>query len=122
VSSVERAGVRSRSSSARPCPHRDSRRRRRTASCRRRSRTWCATPRVPPPTSRSRCSRASSSSASRTSRHGCPGARRARRRPRPRGHRRACGAARGHAEYGERPGGGYRVLATLPLGSDGGTT
>ncbi|WP_448006353.1 ATP-binding protein [Agromyces bauzanensis] len=28
----------------------------------------------------------------------------------------------GHAEYGERPGGGYRVLATLPLGSDGGTT
>lgn len=28
----------------------------------------------------------------------------------------------GHAEYGARPGGGYRVLATLPLGSDGGTT
>ncbi|WP_448811377.1 sensor histidine kinase [Agromyces bauzanensis] len=28
----------------------------------------------------------------------------------------------GHAEYGERPGGGYRVLATLPLGSNGGTT
>ncbi|GAA4372785.1 sensor histidine kinase [Agromyces bauzanensis] len=28
----------------------------------------------------------------------------------------------GHAEHGERPGGGYRVLATLPLGSDGGTT
>ena len=28
----------------------------------------------------------------------------------------------GHAEYGVRPGGGYRVLATLPLGSDGGTT
>jgi signal transduction histidine kinase len=27
----------------------------------------------------------------------------------------------GRAEYGERPGGGYRVLATLPLGSDGGT-
>ena len=27
----------------------------------------------------------------------------------------------GHAEYGARPGGGYRVLATLPLGSDGGT-
>ena len=26
----------------------------------------------------------------------------------------------GRAEYGERPGGGYRVLATLPLGSDGG--
>lgn len=28
----------------------------------------------------------------------------------------------GRAEYGETPGGGYRVLATLPLGSDGGTT
>jgi len=27
----------------------------------------------------------------------------------------------GHAEFGLRPGGGYRVLATLPLGSDGGT-
>jgi signal transduction histidine kinase len=27
----------------------------------------------------------------------------------------------GRAEYGEQPGGGYRVLATLPLGSDGGT-
>lgn len=26
----------------------------------------------------------------------------------------------GRAEYGERDGGGYRVLATLPLGSDGG--
>lgn len=26
----------------------------------------------------------------------------------------------GRAEYGERAGGGYRVLATLPLGSDGG--
>jgi signal transduction histidine kinase len=26
----------------------------------------------------------------------------------------------GRAEYGERPGGGYRVLATLPLESDGG--
>lgn len=26
----------------------------------------------------------------------------------------------GRAEYGERTGGGYRVLATLPLGSDGG--
>ncbi|MFB9308497.1 signal transduction histidine kinase [Agromyces hippuratus] len=26
----------------------------------------------------------------------------------------------GRAEFGERPGGGYRVLATLPLGSDGG--
>jgi signal transduction histidine kinase len=25
----------------------------------------------------------------------------------------------GRAEYGPRPGGGYRVLATLPLGSDG---
>lgn len=28
----------------------------------------------------------------------------------------------GLAEYGERPGGGYRVLATLPLGSNGGAT
>ncbi|MDF2574187.1 MAG: histidine kinase [Agromyces sp.] len=28
----------------------------------------------------------------------------------------------GRAEYGETPGGGYRVLATLPLGSDGGST
>ncbi|WP_169053809.1 histidine kinase [Agromyces sp. H66] len=28
----------------------------------------------------------------------------------------------GHAEYGQRPGGGYRVLATLPLGPEGGTT
>ncbi|WP_143231531.1 sensor histidine kinase [Agromyces cerinus] len=27
----------------------------------------------------------------------------------------------GRAEFGERPGGGYRVLATLPLGSDGGS-
>jgi signal transduction histidine kinase len=27
----------------------------------------------------------------------------------------------GRAEYGERPGGGYRVLATLPLGSEGET-
>ena len=27
----------------------------------------------------------------------------------------------GRAEYGDRPGGGYRVLATLPLGPDGGT-
>jgi signal transduction histidine kinase len=27
----------------------------------------------------------------------------------------------GRAEFGERPDGGYRVLATLPLGSDGGT-
>ena len=27
----------------------------------------------------------------------------------------------GRAEYGELPGGGYRVLATLPLGADGGT-
>jgi signal transduction histidine kinase len=28
----------------------------------------------------------------------------------------------GRAEYGQTPGGGYRVLATLPLGSDGGST
>jgi len=28
----------------------------------------------------------------------------------------------GRAEFGDLPGGGYRVLATLPLGSDGGTT
>ncbi|WP_157006975.1 sensor histidine kinase [Agromyces laixinhei] len=27
----------------------------------------------------------------------------------------------GRAEFGERPGGGYRVLATLPIGSDGGS-
>ena len=27
----------------------------------------------------------------------------------------------GRAEYGAVPGGGYRVLATLPLGTDGGT-